>query len=160
MRAPPSCSRNCWPVPVLYSGVFVVSFARLRELHMMLSLFGLRNRKSALSATGTSRARPRTFRPRLEALEDRTVPAVLHVTTLADSGAGSLRQAISDANDTDADTIVFDTAGTINVLTQLPALNGGNTTIDGTTAPGFAGTPLVVLNGPGTDTLSGLRVTS
>ena len=31
-------------------------------------------------------------------LEDRTAPAVFTVTTLADSGAGSLRQAVLDAN--------------------------------------------------------------
>src|SRR5262249_57454029 len=37
-------------------------------------------------------------RLRLEALEDRTMPRVFTVTNLADSGPGSLRQAVLDAN--------------------------------------------------------------
>ncbi|HZY90844.1 MAG TPA: hypothetical protein VFE78_38825, partial [Gemmataceae bacterium] len=52
-----------------------------------------------------------TARPGLEALEGRWAPAVLTVTTVADSGPGSLRQALRDANDTAAhpglDTIDF-----------------------------------------------------
>jgi hypothetical protein len=65
--------------------------------------------------------RPR-FRPYLEILEARTVPAVLHVTSLADDGsAGTLRSVVAAAN-TDADssnTIVFDVTGTID-LTAAP----------------------------------------
>src|SRR5438128_1636571 len=38
------------------------------------------------------------FTPRLEALEDRTVPSTFMVENLADGGPGSLRQAILDAN--------------------------------------------------------------
>jgi hypothetical protein len=38
------------------------------------------------------------FRPRLEPLEDRTVPATFTVSNLADAGNGSLRQAVLDAN--------------------------------------------------------------
>jgi fibronectin-binding autotransporter adhesin len=38
------------------------------------------------------------FAPRLEALEDRAVPATFTVTNLADAGFGSLRQAVLDAN--------------------------------------------------------------
>ena len=54
----------------------------------------------------------------LEQLEDRRVLATYMVTTLADSGAGSLRAAVQSANATGAaDTIVFDEAlaGTINL---------------------------------------------
>jgi hypothetical protein len=38
------------------------------------------------------------IRPHLELLEDRTLPTTFLVTTTADSGPGSLRQAILDAN--------------------------------------------------------------
>src|SRR5262245_39081268 len=43
------------------------------------------------------RARPAPV-PRLESLEGRAVPSTFLVTRLADGGAGSLRQAVSDAN--------------------------------------------------------------
>jgi hypothetical protein len=46
-----------------------------------------------------------TFRPNLEALEDRCVPSTLTVTSIADKGAGSLRADIAAAQD--GDTIVF-----------------------------------------------------
>ena len=52
----------------------------------------------------------------------------LVVSTLADSGAGSLRQAMLDANSAaGVDTITFDAelTGTINVLSDLPWLDGG-----------------------------------
>src|SRR5262245_52740058 len=48
------------------------------------------------------------FTPRLEALEDRTVPSTFLVENLADSGPGSLRQAVLDANaQPGADQIFF-----------------------------------------------------
>ncbi len=49
---------------------------------------------------------PTRFVPRLEALEDRTVPSTLTVTSAADSGAGSLRAEITAAHS--GDTITFD----------------------------------------------------
>src|SRR5262245_11051014 len=54
----------------------------------------------------TNRPRSHRFVPGLEALEDRTVPSTLTVTSTADSGAGSLRAAIADAQS--GDQIVFD----------------------------------------------------
>jgi titin len=73
------------------------------------------------------------------------------VTTTADAGAGSFRQAILDANATvEPNTIAFDIGGggvqTIQPLSALPVVTRP-VVIDGTTQPGFAGTPLIVLNG-------------
>ena len=79
---------------------------------------------------------PRRLLPRLEPLEDRTVPANLVVTTLTDElnagdGLTSLREAIAIADqDTVADTITFDpslfTSGQTKTLTlSLPVASGG-----------------------------------
>lgn len=79
---------------------------------------------------------------------------VLIVTTTADSGAGSLRQAIiTAASIPGADQITFNIPGagsvhTINLLSQLPDITS-EVVINGATQPGFAGTPLIELNGAG-----------
>jgi predicted outer membrane repeat protein len=69
-----------------------------------------------------------SFRPRLEALEDRWLPSQigLTVTSLADSGTGSLRAAIQAADagsPSDKFTIGFAVAGKIDLQTPLPDLN-------------------------------------
>lgn len=56
--------------------------------------------------------------------------SIIHVTTLDDSGSGSLREAVSGDS---KKTIVFDVGGTIALLSDLTI--GGNTTIAGQTAP-------------------------
>ena len=66
-------------------------------------------------ATGKSRAArrqgTRTLRPMIEFMEDRVLLATFTVTNNADSGPGSLRQAINDANPTPgANTIGFNIA--------------------------------------------------
>ena len=56
--------------------------------------------------------------------------ATIHVTTPADSGAGSLRQAITDAQAAGPDDIVFDAGGQGTIAigpTQLPMLSTGTT---------------------------------
>jgi photosystem II stability/assembly factor-like uncharacterized protein len=73
------------------------------------------------------------------------------VTTAANHGAGSLRDAITNANATvGTDTIVFNIPGpgvkVINVLNALPEIIDP-VVIDATTQPGYAGTPLVELDG-------------
>ena len=73
------------------------------------------------------------------------------VTNTSDHGTGSLRQAILDANATaGTDTIVFNIPGTgaqtINLQIALPEITAP-VVIDATTQPGFAGVPLIELNG-------------
>lgn len=86
------------------------------------------------------------------------------VTNLNDAGAGSLAAAVVCANNNPGpDTITFQVAGTINQTFQLPTLTDttGGTLIDGTTAPGYSGAPVIVLDGPGTGSfVRGLRITS
>src|SRR5262245_19391418 len=85
--------------------------------------------------------RGRSFQPRLEALEARTALSTLTVVSGADSGPGSLRDAVASA--ASGDTIVFDaslrgatiglTSGELNVTKNLTilGLGAGRLTIDG-----------------------------
>lgn len=87
----------------------------------------------------------------LEALETRQLLASFAVTTVSDTGPGSLRQAILDNDATPgANTISFNIPGpgvhTISPLSPLPAVNNP-ATIDARTQPGYSGLPLVELNG-------------
>ncbi|MCU0430351.1 MAG: hypothetical protein MUF42_10320 [Cytophagaceae bacterium] len=78
--------------------------------------------------------------------------ATFTVTNVNDNGAGSLRQAILDANALPgADIISFAGLGpgvqTINLITDLPSPTGP-LTIDGFTAPGYtANNPVIVIDG-------------
>ena len=79
--------------------------------------------------------------------------ATLTVTTTADSGAGSLRRAILDANaNVGADVIVFAIPGTgvqtISPVSALPEITDP-VAIDGTTQPGYGGAPLIEIDGAG-----------
>ena len=72
---------------------------------------------------------------------------VFVVTTTADSGPGSLRQAILNSNTVGGtSTIDFAVPGagvqTIDLSSPLPLITA-KVVIDGTTQPGFAGTPLI-----------------
>ena len=66
-------------------------------------------------------------------------PNNLTVSSINDSGAGTLRQAILDANGAACSspcTIAFSTSGTISLATPLPPITASDLTIDGFTAPG------------------------
>jgi hypothetical protein len=75
------------------------------------------------------------------------------VTTTNPTGPGSLAQAIIDANtNAGADLITFAIGSgtqTIAPTTDLPAVTDP-VTIDATTQPGYAGTPIIEVNGTGT----------
>lgn len=88
----------------------------------------------------------------LEVLERREVLSTFTVVNVNDSGAGSLRQAILDANaNSSLNTIAFNIPGTgvqkIRPTSPLPNVTDA-TVIDATTQPGYtAGHPVVDLDG-------------
>lgn len=88
----------------------------------------------------------------LETLEARRLMATFAVTNAADTGTGSLRWAIQQANLTDAaDTVVFSIgsgAATITIGSSLDITKP--ITIDGATQPGYAGAPLIRITNSGT----------
>ena len=90
--------------------------------------------------------------PSLELLETRLTPTTFTVFSLADSGDGSLRAAITSVNGDPpglADEIDFSVAGVIQLTSgALPAITN-TVKIDGSTAPGFAGTPVVEIDNNG-----------
>lgn len=84
------------------------------------------------------------------------------VTNANNHGAGSLREAMLNANATPGkDTITFNIPGpgvkTINVLAPLPDITD-TVVIDGTTQPGYAGTPLIEINGAMSTSSDGLVI--
>ncbi|MCK4643954.1 hypothetical protein KAU32_10030 [bacterium] len=83
--------------------------------------------------------------------------ATITVANVNDTGAGSLRQAITDANsNTGADTIIFSISGTIQPASVLPTLND---TTGGTII--FAGLAHdVEIDGSNTLNVSGLTISS
>lgn len=107
-----------------------------------------------------------------------SVAVTFTVTSTADSGAGTLRQAIIDANNNAGnDTIAFNIGGTfgavktINLLSALPTVTGP-VNIDGYSQPGsisnttpapgsINATPLIELNGSGAGAnADGLSITA
>ncbi len=79
------------------------------------------------------------------------VPLTLAVTNIANDGSGSLRHALklTDLNDS-ADTIMFNLSGPGPFVIRPDAIFdpvGSGTVIDATTQPGYAGAPIVQLDG-------------
>ena len=90
--------------------------------------------------------------------------ATFTVTNNLDSGAGSLHQAILDANaNAGANIITFSIPGggvqIIAPFSALPAVTN-QLTIDATTQPGYAGTPLIVLSGSNNGFIDGLTIST
>jgi hypothetical protein len=98
----------------------------------------------------------------MEAVEGRTLLSTFTVTNTNDTGAGSLRQAILDANKTTAvDTIKFaigSGAKTISPKSRLPGISQP-ALLDATTQPGFSGKPIIELNGSSAGGVEGLKIT-
>ncbi len=127
-----------------------------------------RTRRQRLPRYASKKARARirpSRRARFEALEPRLPLAAILVTSVGDSiavdGVVTLREAITAANtnapvgdapagDPGNDTISFDIAGSgphvIAPASPLPAIVD-TLSIDGTTEPDYAGTPVIELNG-------------
>src|SRR5581483_12453310 len=91
------------------------------------------------------RSRSRLLRPFLENLEERVLPSTHTVVNTNDSGGGSLRQAILDANghtnSGGPDVIAFNIGGngtqTVALASALPAVSDA-VLIDGTTQAGYS----------------------
>src|SRR5215207_608225 len=88
-----------------------------KDLHTMFSAF---RRLGAQAKTA-----PRSVRLSIESLEQREVPANFLVTNLNDAGAGSLRQAVIDANGVGTNDVIQFQAG----LTGTITLTSGQLTV-------------------------------
>lgn len=102
---------------------------------------------------------------RAEQLEARRVLATLQVLNTNDDGAGSLRQAIFDANSTPAhDEIQFaisGSAGTHAIALQSPLPKLANPiTIDGKSQPGYSDSPLIEITNGSSDSFVGFELQS
>ncbi len=70
--------------------------------------------------------------------------ATFTVTNTNDSGPGSLRQAILAANANPGSTVAFSIGSGVRTIRPLSTLELTSGTIaDGTTQPGYSGTPLI-----------------
>src|SRR5260221_674530 len=98
----------------------------------MFKTNSLWNRKKTFKRV-MSAGRRLSFRPTLRELEHRLAPAIFTVVNTNDSGTGSLRAAITSANNSSgADSITFSLTlpATITLASALPQITDG-LTIDG-----------------------------
>ncbi|HEX4796685.1 MAG TPA: PKD domain-containing protein [Humisphaera sp.] len=110
----------------------------------------------------SSRALKSAVRYAIEALEDRTLLNSYVVTNVNNSGSGSLRDAIQQANSNSGfDAITFNIPGggvqKIAPTFFLPQITDP-VSIDATTQPGYAGKPLIELDGSQAGNCNGLEI--
>jgi hypothetical protein len=114
----------------------------LPNMQMMRRLGALlrTEKTAAIGRLGKEASAMRLRSLELESLEDRTVPATFTVTSLADSGLGTLRDAVNQANvAAGADVVVFAPG-----LTGTITLTSGELDVDDS----------VIIEGPGADLLT------
>ena len=125
-----------------------------------------RRRQSALEQVQIRRRRRGNL---IETLEIRALLSTFTVTSIGNSGAGTLRQAITDAESNGtADTIDFNIAGAgphvISLSSSLPSISQ-TLVINGASAPDYLGSPVIEINGSlagaadGVDVNAGASVT-
>jgi titin len=87
----------------------------------------------------------RTFTPHCEAVENRTLLSFVVTNTHA-TGAGSFEQAVIDANNAGGGEIDFNIGGSgVQVIPSTSVILNHAITINGTTEPGYSGTPVIEL---------------
>jgi hypothetical protein len=124
--------------------------------NLSISMGGTGYTLLASSATGAGGTASNSFN---------VVPVVGFVTNTSDSGTGSLRQAMLNVNGQSSPLvgIVFNIPGngvqTIGPQTDLPTLTQP-AVIDATTQPGYAGTPIIELNGSVGSAVTGIHVSA
>jgi hypothetical protein len=92
--------------------------ASMSWLQGLKAILGRGSRAQCTRPHGRDFVTRRSVAPRLEALEDRTLPSNFKVLNLNDSGAGSLRAAVAAANaNPGADTITF-ASGVLGTITR------------------------------------------